>query len=216
MPTVRQPKIPGITKRALVSSDQKKGKKAKGQKGKKRKPAEKRKIESGDSIAELVRLFPKADEILAAYGLFCQHCVQSDIDTLEEGARLHGLTDDDIWNLVDDLNEMAGKEPKKPRKISITFKAAEALKIIAREENKTGQALRVTADESGRFCMEFEPKAGKDDFVFSHQKIPEMSLIASASALKRIGGSKIDFKNGKFTLDLDHICGDCDGSCGCS
>jgi hybrid cluster-associated redox disulfide protein len=166
-------------------------------------------------ISEIVAMHPQAEDVLTAYGLYCHHCVLNEVESLEEGAKLHGLGDEDISNLINDLNDLL---KKKPKKISVTLEAALSLKKIAAKEAKKGQVLRVTTDENGKFCMQFEPKPKPKDYVFSHPEVPGLTLVASAGALTRIGGSCIDLKAGKFTLDLQEKekCEDCDGECGCS
>jgi len=57
-------------------------------------------------LKTLAERFPFAAEVLALeYGLHCLTCAAQGIDTLERGARLHGMTDADIAELVADLNE---------------------------------------------------------------------------------------------------------------
>lgn len=58
------------------------------------------------SLQTLAEQFPLAAEVLAIeYGLHCVTCSAQGIDTLEQGAKLHGLTNADIDELVLDLNE---------------------------------------------------------------------------------------------------------------
>jgi len=57
-------------------------------------------------IKELLNIVPEAEEILLGYGLHCVGCHFSDMDTLEDGAMMHGLTDEDIELMIRDVNEI--------------------------------------------------------------------------------------------------------------
>lgn len=169
------------------------------------------------NVLEVIALHPDAAGILEAYGLHCHGCAFGSMDTLESGALSHGLTDTDIDNMVDDLRELLEKAPSKPQELTLTPAAAEALLEIAKGESKTACLLRVTSDDSGGFCMEFAEKKEEGDRTFEAEGIPSASLIANAATLARIGGSTVDFRDGRFKLDLamtKDACG-CGGNCGC-
>jgi hybrid cluster-associated redox disulfide protein len=154
------------------------------------------------NVLELAELHPRAGDILAAYGLHCIGCAYSEVETLEEGALAHGLTDDDISNILIDLEELLTDDAQKPQTITITEPAARALVTIAQNEGKEEWKLRVTTDETGSFCMEFVESTNEDDAFFGHPSVPNLTLVASKDALGRIGGSVIDHREGRFKLDL--------------
>jgi hybrid cluster-associated redox disulfide protein len=58
-----------------------------------------------DNIGELVTKYPQVIEILLDYGLHCAMCPLSSADTIEHGAKLHGLETEEIKELVDRINE---------------------------------------------------------------------------------------------------------------
>ncbi len=53
---------------------------------------------------------PRAAELLADYGLHCISCFFSEYDTLETGAKVHGMTDTDVDDMVMEINEQMEKE----------------------------------------------------------------------------------------------------------
>lgn len=57
-------------------------------------------------IIEVLRAVPEAREILAGLGMGCIGCMGSAQETLETGARLHGI---DINALLRELNKAAQK-----------------------------------------------------------------------------------------------------------
>lgn len=62
----------------------------------------KRKITKDMTFAELIEANPKAATELARRGLFCGGCPMAQFETIEEGARMHGV---DVNKLIKELNE---------------------------------------------------------------------------------------------------------------
>lgn len=57
-------------------------------------------------IKSLIETHPEAIEILMAYGLHCVNCHFSEFDTIEDGAMMHGLSDEDIEFIIKDVNKV--------------------------------------------------------------------------------------------------------------
>jgi hybrid cluster-associated redox disulfide protein len=169
-------------------------------------------------VADIVALCPESEHILAEYGLQCFHCSASDWETLEEGCLGHGFEMEEIEELVDDLNVLLDKQPQRPQILEVTLAAAEAIRSVATSENRTGEGLAVIVDGRGGFCMEFKKDPEKDDKTFQHPDASDVRIFASTTTLGRIGGSTIDFRDGRFKLDLPEDeksgCGCGGGSCG--
>ncbi len=170
-------------------------------------------------IADIVALCPAAEKILATWGLHCVGCGGMAFETLDNGVRSHGYSDDDIAELVDDLNRALTEEPARPQTLMITKDAAEGFWEIANSEAKTDHVLIVTVDGSGGFCMEFAPTAPEDAQEFTNAEVPSMRIFAAPITLHRIGGATIDKRDGRFKLDLPETertgCA-CNGNtCGC-
>lgn len=153
-------------------------------------------------VAEILALLPEAEPLIAQYGLHCFHCSANAYETLDEGCRTHGFTEEDIGDLVADLNELLIHRPERPQTLMVTLPAAEQLRTIATQEGKTGQGLLVGVDEAGGFCMEFVERASPDVRVFFHADAPDVQIYATSLTLQRIGGAVIDFREGRFKLDL--------------
>ncbi len=171
-------------------------------------------------IMDIVTLCPESKSTLAEYGLHCFHCAGSEYETLEDGCKTHGFGDEEIDDLVSDLNDMILSLPDRPQVLTVTLPAAEALQKVAAEEGHAGEGLVVTTDSQGGFCMEFRAEPLPSEKIFSHPDAPSMRLFASDLTLRRIGGSTIDFRDGRFKLDLPEDsakagCG-CGGSCSCN
>lgn len=54
------------------------------------------------TIGEIIHKKPKAAEILMAAGMGCVYCPAAGMETLEEGAKAHGI---DVKKLLKELNE---------------------------------------------------------------------------------------------------------------
>ncbi len=171
------------------------------------------------NVMEIAALHPGAAGVLAEYGLHCVGCSYSEFDSLREGAYTHGLTDDDIAMIVEDLHELLRTSPARPATIAVTDAAAVALAAIAKSQSKTGYVLRVKTDEQGAFCMDFERQSNPEDSSFTNPAAPTLTFVASPNTLLRIGGATIDYRDDRFKLDLPPTagcgCGSGKGECDC-
>ncbi len=66
------------------------------------------KITEKTSIKKILKKYPKAEEILMAYGLSCAGCRFSNEDTLETGLKIHGL-EHEMKMVLKDLNSIVVK-----------------------------------------------------------------------------------------------------------
>ncbi len=175
-------------------------------------------VHKGMTVGVIVEQYPQASEILAQYGLHCFGCSANTLETLEEGCTGHGFDERDIENLVEDINTMIETMPPRPQTLTITQPASEQIKKIATDQGKSGQGLSVLADEHGGFFMEFRDEPELGDKTFLGESTPDVRVFASILTLQRIGGSVIDFREGRFKLDLessDMACR-CGGKCDCT
>jgi hybrid cluster-associated redox disulfide protein len=169
-------------------------------------------------VYEIIAICPEAPDIMGAYGLHCFSCSIGGVESLEDGCSLHGFTEETLEALIDDLNDAVRAAPARPREVTITPLAARAIREIAQQEGLAGHGLAVVPDSQGGFCMEFCAAAEPEDFTFSCAEEPDVPVFVSPMILWRVGGSVIDFREGRFKLDLpeDASC-TCDGkSCGCA
>lgn len=56
-------------------------------------------------ISEIVEKSPKAVELLSEYGLHCLHCFANQFDTLGNGALIHGMSDEEIDEMIAEVNK---------------------------------------------------------------------------------------------------------------
>lgn len=64
------------------------------------------KITKDMNLGEVVFNYPALAEVLLDYGLHCVGCFASSFDTIEMGAKVHGMTNEEIDEMVTRLNEV--------------------------------------------------------------------------------------------------------------
>ena len=64
------------------------------------------KIKKTDNLAEVVFKYPQVVEVLIDYGLHCVGCVAATYDSIEAGAKIHGMSDDEIKEMLVRVNEV--------------------------------------------------------------------------------------------------------------
>jgi len=68
------------------------------------------KITRKTSLSELMEIYPEAGELFSNRGLHCFGCALAAFETLEQGAKAHGMSDKEIDELVNELNSRIPKE----------------------------------------------------------------------------------------------------------
>lgn len=158
------------------------------------------------TVGEIVEKYPQATEVMAEYGLHCFGCAFNALESLEEGCLGHGFTEEDIADMVSDINEHIRETPLKPQKLHLTKGAALAIREVAKNDSSLKVAakygLSVQANSDGSFYMEFREAPDLGEKVFKHPDVADVSIYASTLTLQRIGGATIDFRDGKFKLDM--------------
>ena len=64
------------------------------------------KIKKNMPINEIINNYPDLIPLLMGYGLHCIGCSFSAHDTIEQGAKLHGMSDEDVNMMIHDCNEL--------------------------------------------------------------------------------------------------------------
>lgn len=153
-------------------------------------------------VGEVVAVLPEAESLLAEYGLHCSGCAMGGVETLEDGCQIHGFSQEDTEDLLSDLNALFLARQHLPQIITITEDAAHALGKILEENGKFGYCLRVGFDDGGKFFLEFLRKAPRGAKVFSHANVPSVRVVVAPLTFRRISGTTIDYRDGRFKLDL--------------
>lgn len=152
------------------------------------------------TINEIFAKFPskaqKLAQVLTRFGLNCVGCSASTWETVESGVLRHGMTECQLNELLDRLNEELLHESD-PDTITLTKEAADEFARIAKAEGKEGWGLRFDEKPAGcsgfEYVLGFSEKPASDDIVFHSNGI---DIHVYKQALGRLQGSEIDYVTG--------------------
>ena len=71
------------------------------------------KITKDTVLSDVLEINPDAAETLFEAGLGCFGCHFSTVETVEQGCRAHGMSEEDINDLLTELNKHLEKAPEK-------------------------------------------------------------------------------------------------------
>lgn len=76
-----------------------------------------------DPLSIILQECPRAGDLLAEYGLQCVNCFANEYDTLETGAQMHDMTEDEMITMIDEINTQLEKEWREKNKKAQTTSA---------------------------------------------------------------------------------------------
>lgn len=72
-------------------------------------------LKKSDQLINIGQDCPRAAQLLTEYGLHCLTCFLREYETLEIGAKVHGMTDDELENMIKEINIQLKKEFKEQK-----------------------------------------------------------------------------------------------------
>ncbi len=63
-----------------------------------------------DSFSVISQEAPRAIGLLAEYGLHCANCFMNEYDTIETGIQMHGMSEEEMIEMLDEINTELEKE----------------------------------------------------------------------------------------------------------
>lgn len=155
-------------------------------------------ITSSMTIAEAIEQHPEIADTLMEAGIGCVGCGASYMETIEEGLKGHGMSDDDVEKLVKSLNEAVtsatNAKEKKGQPLIVTEKAAEKLKQIIKEQKKDGYGLRVIVMPGGcsgfMYGFDFEKEKQEGDTIL---EVKGAKFFVDKQSLDMLHGSTVDY-----------------------
>lgn len=160
------------------------------------KSAEKQLVNLDMTIGEVVQKFPKAADIMLGYGLHCVGCAVNPYETIEQGALGHGMDEEMIRDMMEDINMVVNKKPSfdlNPDGITLSPRAVETLKLIAETDQKKRWGLQVKAEkaEGGLdYFLDIVEKAQNDEKTYAWQGV---DLFISDATMMLMRPSLIDY-----------------------
>ena len=178
-------------------------------------------------IKDVIEKFPISAEIMESYGLHCVGCSANTSDTVEVGAKFHGIPDEEITAMVNELNKLiekgGGKTEKKletpdyqKNPLTLTEAAANKLKSLLKEQGKPDYGLMVSVKSGGcsgyLYGIDLVSKPQKGDFVNESNGVRIFVDNASADKLQ---GITIDYVETLQASGFKFNNPGAAGSCGC-
>ena len=123
-------------------------------------------------ISEVIEKYPSTIETLLMTGVHCIGCHVSYFETLEQGMKGHGMTNEEIDNVINEMNKIIENESlTNNENFKITEKAVNKIKEVV----KDGKGLRIEVIPGG--CAGYMYNITTEDKINNDDKIIEESNI---------------------------------------
>jgi len=66
----------------------------------------KAKVSKDMTIGDVIQKYPVSAEVMLSYGLGCVGCHVNALETIEQGCMGHGMSEDIIDKIINDINKM--------------------------------------------------------------------------------------------------------------
>lgn len=147
-------------------------------------------------MGDIVGKYPPAVEVMLGYGLHCVGCHVNAFETLEQGCRGHGMSDEDIEEMLKEINTAIEENhvDSEGKDLVLTKKAVEKVKEFQKNMKKEGHGLRIEIIPGGcsgqSYAMDFDEKSTEEDIVIEQDGV---KIFVSKNDMELIRGSTIDF-----------------------
>jgi len=161
----------------------------------------------GDAVAK----HPAVAEVLTKFGLHCVGCHVNTMESIEEGAKGHGMTDETITQMVEEVNKAissAGSD------FSMTDTAAAKIKQFVEEKDRKFLRIRVVSGGCSGNMYDFSVTNDRDEGDSSVQHAGAEILI-DAESMKKLSGSQLDYVDGMEGAGFKIQNPNASGGCGC-
>ncbi len=143
------------------------------------------------TISEVIEKYPSTIETLLMTGVHCIGCHVSYFETLEQGMKGHGMMDEDINQVINEMNEVVKNENLNNNDdFKITEKASSKIKEVL----KNKQGLRIEVIPGGcagyMYNITTEDKINKDDKIIEENNV---KIIMDNESFNLLKGSKLDY-----------------------
>lgn len=150
-------------------------------------------IKKDMTIGDVVQKYPHLSETLTANGVHCVGCGARFFETLEAGFKGHGMTDEQVDNLIGQLNAEVTKAPPVKAEVVVTEAAAKKLKDILKQEGKENYGLRIQVipgEAGNQYGIDFDEKPNDNDSVLEQHGL---KLFVASDVASSVNGAHIDY-----------------------
>ncbi len=161
-----------------------------------------KKITKDMTIADIIESNPakarQLAEVMFSYNLQCFGCGAAAFETLEEGARVHGMDDKTLDKFVKALNGALKEDVEvvdvKGCNVKLTVVALKRIKEIMKEDKKEDFGLRISILPGGCmghvYDMKFQEKKCKDDLVIEQDGL---KIFVDVGSVEQLNGIEVDY-----------------------
>ncbi len=145
------------------------------------------------TISEVIEKYPSTIETLLMTGVHCIGCHVSYFETLEQGMKGHGMGDEEINEVIEEMNNVIKNEKLSDNEeFKITEKATSKIKEVLKNKKDCGLRIEVvTGGCSGyMYNITTEDKINKDDKIIEDNNV---KIIIDEKSFDLIKGSKLDY-----------------------
>ncbi|MFT4313105.1 MAG: iron-sulfur cluster assembly accessory protein [Candidatus Woesearchaeota archaeon] len=151
------------------------------------------------TVGDIVEKYPQVAEIFMEYGLHCVGCHVAAWETIEEGARGHGMDEEEIELMIQDANELVESTyqkdaEKKPDTVFVTQAAVQRVKDIAQKSKKDLYVFRIGVAQGG--CSGFSYTFDIEDLPKSSDKSWEVGgvqIVMDFESFEKLKGCTVDY-----------------------
>ena len=178
---------------------------------------EKIKVTKDMTIGDVVKQYPASIEVLQSAGVHCVGCHVSYWETLEQGFKGHGMSDEQVDEVIAKINNaVEDSKGEEGKEFIVTKKASEKLAEVLKENGIENSGLRVEIVPGG--CSGFQYSLEIDDNTTPEDEIIEekgVRIIISKTYMQMLKGAKLDYvdsiQGGGFKITNPNV----NSSCGC-
>ncbi len=146
--------------------------------------------------------YPEAAEIIQSYGLHCVGCHANPYETLEMGARGHGMDDATIATMIADVNGFISQKQQEngthdytsDEPVTVTERAGQKLAELLKSQNKPAWGLKLAVVPGGcsgntyQMSLAETPATG-DKVIEAHGA----RVFLDPASAHKIAGAEVDY-----------------------
>lgn len=172
------------------------------------------------TIGEIVEKYPQTVDTLLSYGVHCVGCHVSPFESLEDGFRGHGLSEEKIDDAVIKLNEVVQEsvklvpEQKANGTITLAPLAVKKIKEFCSKNDKKAIRIRVMPGGCSGYTYNLELV---DEKLSDEVEIMQdgVTVFIDIKSLDKMDGATIEYKNSLQGAGFKIINPEAKNSCGC-
>src|SRR3989344_7545800 len=152
-------------------------------------------ISKDTTIGDIVKNYPQTIQILQENGIQCVGCHISPYETIEQGFKGHGKTEEEINIVLNKINSMI-KDFKYSNleEINFTDKAVQKFGEIKAKESKEDSFLRLQVMPGGcagfKYDFSFDSNKSQEDLIINKENL---KILIDKDTINFIKGAKVDY-----------------------